>query len=349
MAHDVFISYSRKDSSTVSLFVQRIRNAGFSVWIDENGIESGEAFKRVITQAIMDSQIVLFFSSQAANTSEWTAKEIGIASHLHKHIIPVKLDTSSYNLEIMFDLINIDFIDYTVVEKREGMIEKLIHSISNITGKNQSEESTLCDELLSEIEIPETDIEDIEEIEDIEDIEDIEIPEIEIPDISEDIEVPEYSPSPAANVTETVFKVRLLSPGCAKLAALKAVKDFFGISLAEAKDIVDRAPITIDRVLDKKSADSFIEEINYLGGQAEKVSSQGVVKTSSSARIRLTSVGAMKLQFVKILREGMNISLSRALDYVNNVPVLIDETISMDMARSIKEEIENNGGRAEIV
>lgn len=76
---DIFISYSRYDSNVVNELVSLLEEEGYSVWIDRDGIESGDDFKRVILKAIKESKVVLFFSSEHSNVSDWTAKEIGVA------------------------------------------------------------------------------------------------------------------------------------------------------------------------------------------------------------------------------------------------------------------------------
>lgn len=110
MEHDVFISYSRKDTAIVDQFVDRLTDAGYSVWIDRDGIYSGDEFKKKIVQAIKKSSIVLFFSSVNSNASDWTIKEISYSLKKGKTIIPIRLDDSEYEDNIDFDLVNIDFI-----------------------------------------------------------------------------------------------------------------------------------------------------------------------------------------------------------------------------------------------
>ena len=46
---DIFISYSRKDSERVNKLVDIIKKEGFSIWIDKDGIESGDQFKFIET------------------------------------------------------------------------------------------------------------------------------------------------------------------------------------------------------------------------------------------------------------------------------------------------------------
>ena len=145
--HDIFVSYSRHDTNVVNEFVERLEREGFSVWIDRDGIESGDAFKKIILQAIKSSAVVLFFSSQHSNQSSWTAKEIGVAVKYQKTVIPILLDGSNFNEEVEFDLINLDFIDYQDASLREMMMDRLVKSlkakIPNPIGKKKAEEVRL--------------------------------------------------------------------------------------------------------------------------------------------------------------------------------------------------------------
>lgn len=133
--YDIFISYSRKDAKIVDSVVSNLEKQGFRIWLDKDGVESGDAFKSVIVKAIEDSACVLFFSSINSNLSKWTAKEIGVAVYENKYIIPIRLDKSKYNPEIKFDLINLDYIDFTDNAIRSEMIAKLIKALSIKCGK----------------------------------------------------------------------------------------------------------------------------------------------------------------------------------------------------------------------
>ena len=129
---DVFISYSRKDSAIVQEFAKHITAAGFSVWMDIDGIESGDEFKDKIVSAIEESRVFLFFSSEASNASPWTVKEVNVAVALKKSIIPIRLDESAYNKSILFDLAGLDFISYDGTVGIPSLGNKLLRSLSNI-------------------------------------------------------------------------------------------------------------------------------------------------------------------------------------------------------------------------
>lgn len=133
MKYDVFISYSRKDKKKIEEFCFEFSRKGINYWFDKDGIENGEDFKTVIVKAIEDSEVFLYFSSVNSNASIWTAKEVGIAVARNKHIIPVKLDNSLYDKSVEFDLVNLDFVDYTNKSAHTDVIQKLIVSIKKRT------------------------------------------------------------------------------------------------------------------------------------------------------------------------------------------------------------------------
>lgn len=125
--NDIFISYSRKDSNVVSEFVWRFELEGFKVWIDKEGIYSGDEFAEVLATAIEESTVVVYFSSVNSNASKWTSGEIGIADMYDKHIIPVRLDLSPYNKKTIIHLVNRDYIDYSNPARHSEMMERLIN------------------------------------------------------------------------------------------------------------------------------------------------------------------------------------------------------------------------------
>ncbi len=131
---DIFISYSRKDSEIVHRIVSELEQEGFDLWIDRDGIESGDAFKHVIVNALSTCKVVVFFASEASNASSWTEKEINVAIEEKLPIIPIRLDDSKYSPGVRLDLAGLDYIDMTVPEKREGMLTRLKSSLRKKLG-----------------------------------------------------------------------------------------------------------------------------------------------------------------------------------------------------------------------
>jgi len=133
--HDIFISYSRRDKAKVDKVIEILVNNGYSVWIDVEGIESGEAFRQNIVEAIENSSIVIFFSSKASNKSKWTTKEISLAVEFTKYIIPIKFDNTRYNKSILFDLIDLDYIDMSEDRLMDASIKKLLKTVRSKIGE----------------------------------------------------------------------------------------------------------------------------------------------------------------------------------------------------------------------
>ena len=129
---DVFISYSRKDLQFIHTFLSIFKENAINYWIDIDGVYSGDAFKKVITKAIKASKVFLFFSSKDSNNSDWTAKEINLAVRFKKEIIPILIDETDYNDEVVFDLAGLDYLDYCNCSERNLLDDKLIKSIKNL-------------------------------------------------------------------------------------------------------------------------------------------------------------------------------------------------------------------------
>lgn len=122
----VFISYSRKDIEKARDICKVLNNSGIDYWIDEEGKYSGHNYKGVIVERIQKSSVVLFLSSEASNCSNNVVKEIGVAVRYSKPIILIKLDNSSYDVSIEYDLCNIDYIEYSQDEAfRNKMLDNI--------------------------------------------------------------------------------------------------------------------------------------------------------------------------------------------------------------------------------
>ena len=115
----IFISYSRKDGEKAREICSLLNKHGVEYWIDEEGKYSGSNFKGVIVNQIKKSTMVLFLSSENSNQSSNVVKEIGLAVKNEKPIIPIKLDLTSYDENIEYDLCSIDYIEYAKTNEFE--------------------------------------------------------------------------------------------------------------------------------------------------------------------------------------------------------------------------------------
>jgi len=73
----------------------------------------------------------------------------------------------------------------------------------------------------------------------------------------------------AEAAAQTAFNVILKSPGGAKLAVVKLVKDLTGLGLKEAKDLVDGAPKAVKEGVTKEEAESLKKQLEEAGAEVE--------------------------------------------------------------------------------
>ena len=73
----------------------------------------------------------------------------------------------------------------------------------------------------------------------------------------------------AAPEEKTAFNVILKSPGGAKLAVVKLVKELTGLGLKEAKEMVDAAPKAIKEDVPKDEADALKAKLEEAGAEVE--------------------------------------------------------------------------------
>ncbi len=67
----------------------------------------------------------------------------------------------------------------------------------------------------------------------------------------------------------TEFNVILKDFGAQKIGVIKVVKDVAGLGLKEAKDLVDKSPVTVKEGLSKEEANKFKEALEAAGATVE--------------------------------------------------------------------------------
>src|SRR6516162_743909 len=98
--HEIFISYSRRDVSTVRALTTALSQKGLTVWVDRSDIREGDAYDTQIEEAIAQTRVVIVLWSENSIKSHWVRAEAAYALAKHK-LLPIKIDQSQPPLQFM--------------------------------------------------------------------------------------------------------------------------------------------------------------------------------------------------------------------------------------------------------
>ena len=140
----VFISYAKKDyiapdggaipGNFVDRVIDALNQAGITYWLDRERLAGGETYAERIARNIKECDVFLFLSTEAANASEWTRREIGTAVTLGKRIIPVRLDDSPYDDAVNLYLSSVQYVDAMELGRKEALrriVEQVKHPFAD--------------------------------------------------------------------------------------------------------------------------------------------------------------------------------------------------------------------------
>lgn len=104
----VFISYFRNDRNRIEPALKALRQRGIAFWIDESGLEVGEAWERSITERIQNASAFLVFLSKEyeRRPSSYVRRELEIANAW----ITTQGESVRWLLPVLLDSVNMDTI-----------------------------------------------------------------------------------------------------------------------------------------------------------------------------------------------------------------------------------------------
>ncbi len=114
--HDIFISYSRKDSDQASQLAELLSSAGLSVWIDKSGIELSTSWSKEIVQAINECTAFVVLLSPSSLSSHNVIKEVSLASEKRKKILPLDLEPVQLTEDFEYQLAGIQRAPMTNID-----------------------------------------------------------------------------------------------------------------------------------------------------------------------------------------------------------------------------------------
>lgn len=154
----------------------------------------------------------------------------------------------------------------------------------------------------------------------------------------------------------STYDVRLDSGGANKLAVVKIVKDFTGLGLKEAKDLVDAAPAVVAHNLDPSQANVLRQALLEAGASAVSVPIGGTgvglqinlpqQQVTSAYDVVLTAGGANKLAVVKVVKDATGLGLKEAKDLVDSAPAVVLKNADPAVAAQLAQLLSEAGGTA---
>ena len=107
---EIFISYSREDQEHVFPVVNKLREQGLDIWIDQEGIHGAKLWSQEIVNAIENSKVFILFASTKAFVSKNVTKELALASESDKHILPVFIENADVPAAMKYQLAGIQHL-----------------------------------------------------------------------------------------------------------------------------------------------------------------------------------------------------------------------------------------------
>lgn len=146
---------------------------------------------------------------------------------------------------------------------------------------------------------------------------------------------------PFYRVPNNLYDVVICDAGQDKLKAIRCVNSLMGMSLAEAKNMIDGAPCFIKEGVSEQEATSTKSILESAGVAVE------VFVDKTSWDLCLMSYGPARLQVVKVVKEAMGLSLLDAMRLVDNAPGYVARGISKSDAVSLARMLVKAGAKVE--
>lgn len=155
------------------------------------------------------------------------------------------------------------------------------------------------------------------------------------------------------NLTGTSFNIILKSAGASSLQIVKLIKNLNGLPLKEAKNLVESAPTIIKENVDRETAEDIKKQLETAGATVELVDNSETDTTlenltGSDFNVILKSVGANKVQIIKIIRDFVDLGLKEAKELVESAPCTIMSDVDKKTVVNIKKQLEDAGAIVEI-
>lgn len=131
---DVFISYSTKNLDFVKSLYQHLTNRQISTWFDKQSIEAATQWRESIVKGIMECKVFLLVLSPNSTASVNVRKEVDLAEHHGKKILPVMWQSvNPLPPSFQYQLAGTQYIDFKEKPSEENF-DKVVTILNKLLG-----------------------------------------------------------------------------------------------------------------------------------------------------------------------------------------------------------------------
>lgn len=135
MAHDVFISYSDKDSPIADALCSTLEAGEFRCWITPRDVLPGMDWGEAIIDAIAASRVMVLLLSTNSNTSTQVKREVERAVNKNVMVIPLRIDNVTLSKSLEYHLSTTHWMDALTppLEKHLQTLAKKLRQVLSIS------------------------------------------------------------------------------------------------------------------------------------------------------------------------------------------------------------------------
>lgn len=141
MTHDVFISYSSKNSQAAKAICHVLEQQHIKCWIAPRDIPAGSDYGDLIDEAILSCKVFVIIFSEPASMSQWVKGELNLAFSEGKYIVPFRIDQTPLKGAMRVILNQSHWID--AYPDFESKFSDLVSGVSSFLGKGEIKEDII--------------------------------------------------------------------------------------------------------------------------------------------------------------------------------------------------------------
>lgn len=164
------------------------------------------------------------------------------------------------------------------------------------------------------------------------------------------------SQTPPRSLQPGSWSVHLTSPGNNKIEAIKLIRHYTNLSLAESKKLIDRTPtrlihdISLDSAKEIQNAFEAIGATVHLQNAPEQPQLDNLSPSNdgTTASLILLSPGPHQINVIKEIRQLTGLGLFEAKQIIDHTPATIKSGLPPLEADRLKAKLEGEGARVEV-